>query len=84
MIKLKNKQNMIDPACQVGRSLTGLRTTGPRIVVARPGENREEAEDNSRIDFAVTGIFLYRSKDGEFTYDRPVLCVTNAAFGATR
>ena len=28
-------------------------------MVARHGENREEAEDNSSFDFAVTGIFLY-------------------------
>ena len=27
---------------------------------------------------------MYRSEDGEFTYHRPVRCVTRAAFGATR
>ena len=50
---------MIDTACQLGRSLRCLRATGPRIVVARPGESRKEAEDRSRLDFRVTGIFLY-------------------------
>ena len=50
---------MIDTACQVGRSLRGLRATRPGIVVARAGESREEAENGSRLDFGVTRIFLY-------------------------
>ena len=54
-----NKGTMIDTACQVGRSLRALRATRPGIVVARAGESREEAENNSRLDFGVTSIFLY-------------------------
>ena len=56
---MKNKGTMIDTARQVGRSLRGLRATRPGIVVARSGESREEAENGSRLDFGVTGIFLY-------------------------
>ena len=56
---MKNKRNMIDTACQLGRSLRCLRATGPSIVIARPGESQEEAENSSRLDFGVTGIFLY-------------------------
>ncbi len=52
-------RTMIDTACQVGRSLRGLRATAPGIVVALAGESREEAEDDSRRDFGSTSIFLY-------------------------
>lgn len=56
---MKNKRSMIDTARQVGRSLRGLRATGPGIAVALAGEGREEAENGSRLDFGVTSIFLY-------------------------
>ena len=56
---MNNKRTMIDTACQVGRSLRGLRATHPGIVVARPGESREEAENGSGLDFGVTSVFLY-------------------------
>ena len=46
---------MINTACQLGRALRAL----PRIVVARPGESREEGENSSRLDFGVTSIFFY-------------------------
>ena len=54
---MKNKRSMIDTAWGVGRSLRCL--TRPGIVVSLPGERREEAESNSRLDFGVTSIFLY-------------------------
>ncbi len=56
---MKHKRTMIDTACQVGRSLRGLRATSPGIVVGLVGERREEAENGSRLDFGVTSIFLY-------------------------
>lgn len=56
---MQNHRNMIDTAHQLGRSLRCLRATDPSIVVARPGENQEESENSSRLDFGVTGIFLY-------------------------
>ena len=52
---MENQRNMIDTAYQLGRSLRCLQATGP----TRPGEIQEEAENNSRLDFGGTGIFLY-------------------------
>ena len=52
---MKNERNMIDTACQLGRSLRALLG----IAVRRPGESREEAEDRSRLDFGMTSIVLY-------------------------
>ena len=52
---MKNKRSMIDTAWGVGRSLRCL----TRGIVVLPGERREEAESNSRLDFGVTSIFLY-------------------------
>ena len=52
---MKNERNMIDTACQLGRSLRVLSA----IAVQRPGESREEAEDRSRLDFGMISIVLY-------------------------
>ncbi len=52
---MKKERNMIDTACQLGRSLRVLSA----IAVQRPGESREEAEDRSRLDLGMTSIVLY-------------------------
>ena len=52
---MKNERSMIDTACQLGRSLRAL----PEIVLQRPGESREEAEDRSSFDFRMISIVLY-------------------------
>ncbi len=52
---MKNERNMIDTACQLGRSLRVLL----EIAIQRPGESREDAEDRSRLDFGMTSIVLY-------------------------
>ena len=52
---MSNEINMIYTACQLERSLRGLRV----IAVPSFGESREEAETNSKLDNGLVGIVLY-------------------------